>query len=592
MDKRTLMAVVLSVVVITAGFMIQNALYPPEAPPAETAQPEQAAPEEAEDTVDRDTAARDTGDRETPEADTDTPTTGARISASRIVPVERERLSRRDITVSTDLLQVTIDSRGAQISQFLLKEHTDTTKGTPVDMVFNPEGTYGAFRLHFGGPESPAIDAIFDVRVRDNGKTVEFFRDFYIPGQEDQPFTISKTYRFVDGEYLFELDVAFQNSVNQFLPSAAEGYAYTLAFGPQIGPEFEELDNRNEYRRYFSYRDGDRDNINLNRREAELIEERVDWLAIVGKYFAFIGIPDPTEYDITVTTAPVQGLPAASEVYFARPPIQSSTNVDTFRFYLGPKITRVLARYSDAEENAWGISEELEAAVDSRFLLGWLENVLKFLLNLIHGVVPNYGVAIIILTIIVKVLMFPLTKKSYESTARMQEMSPKINELREKYKDNPQKLNSEMAAVYKKEGINPLGGCLPMLLQFPFFIAMFGLFNNHFDLRGATFIPGWINDLSSPESIWNFGEFTLPLLGWNDLRLLPILFVATQLVTSKTMQTPQASAGNMKMMTYMLPIVFFFVLYNMPSGLLVYWIVTNVLTAGQQYFNRLKKHSA
>ena len=131
-----------------------------------------------------------------------------------------------------------------------------------------------------------------------------------------------------------------------------------------------------------------------------------------------------------------------------------------------------------------------------------------------------------------------------------------------------------------------------MLLQFPFFIAMFGLFNTHSALRGATFIPGWINDLSSPGSIWNFGEFTLPLLGWNDLRLLPILFVATQLVTSKTMQTPQASAGNMKMMTYMLPIVFFFVLYNMPSGLLVYWIVTNVLTAGQQYFNRLKKHSA
>jgi YidC/Oxa1 family membrane protein insertase len=459
-------------------------------------------------------------------------------------------------------------------------------------MVFNPGDAPGAFRLHFGGPDTAAIDAVYDVRVRDNGKTVAFFRDFYLPGREATPFTITKTYRFADGEYLFELEVAFANSVNEFLPASEEGYAYTLSFGPQIGPEFRELDNRNEYRRYFSYHDGDRDNINLNRRNTELIEDRVDWVAVVGKYFTFIGIPGVTQYDITVSTDPVTGVPEASQVFFARPPIRSSANSDTYRFYLGPKINRVLARYTDSQDNAFGISEELDAAIDSRFLLGWLENVLKFLLNLIYQVVPNYGIAIIILTIIVKVLMFPLTKKSFESTARMQEMSPKITELREKYKDNPQKLNAEMATVYKKEGINPLGGCLPMALQFPFFIAMFGLFNNHFDLRGATFIPGWITDLSSPESIWNFGEFTLPFLGWNDLRLLPVLFVATQLVTSKTMQTPQASAGNMKMMTYMLPVVFFFVLYNMPSGLLVYWIVTNVLTAGQQYFNKIKKHPA
>jgi YidC/Oxa1 family membrane protein insertase len=204
--------------------------------------------------------------------------------------------------------------------------------------------------------------------------------------------------------------------------------------------------------------------------------------------------------------------------------------------------------------------------------------------------VPNYGIAIIILTILVKALLFPLTHKSYESTAKMQELSPKMQEVREKYKDNPQKMNAEMANMYKKEGVNPLGGCLPLMLQLPFFIAMFGLFNNHFDLRGATFIPGWINDLSAPESILNFGSFTLPILGWNDLRLLPILFVGTQLITSKIMQNPGASTQQMRMITYMLPIVFFFVLYNMPSGLLVYWIVTNVLTAAQQYFNNRKKH--
>lgn len=574
MDKRTLLAVVLSVVVITAGFMIQNTLFPPDAQPAQE-ETDTRRVSESEGATQEDSAA--------PSATV--------LAASNIVPVEVEGLRSREVVVNTDLLQVVIDTRGGRITDFLLREHLDG--GSPVDMIFNPEETPGAFGLRFGGPQAPPIDAVYDVRVRDNGLTVDLFRDFYTPGREEQPFTITKTYRFLPGEYLFELEVAIENSVNQFLPVSDDGFAYTLSFGPQIGPEFRVLDNRNEFRRYYSYRDGRRSNINLNRRESELLEERVDWVGVVGKYFTFVAVPGATDYEITVTTAPVDGVPAASRVFFARPPIRSSANSDIFRFYLGPKINRVLQRYNEPDQNGFGARDlGLESTVDSRFLLGWLENVLKFMLNTIVRVVPNYGVAIIILTIIVKVLMFPLTKKSYESTSRMQEMSPKINELREKYKDNPQKLNQEMAAVYKKEGINPLGGCLPMALQFPFFIAMFGLFNNHFDLRGATFISGWIDDLSAPESIWNFGEFTLPFLGWNDLRLLPILFVGTQLITSKTMQTPQASAGNMKMMTYMLPIVFFFVLYNMPSGLLVYWIVTNVLTAGQQYVNRLKKQQA
>jgi len=203
----------------------------------------------------------------------------------------------------------------------------------------------------------------------------------------------------------------------------------------------------------------------------------------------------------------------------------------------------------------------------------------------IQRVVPNFGIAIIILTVLVKVMLWPLTHKSYESTSRMQELNPKIQEIREKYKDSPQKMNQQMADLYKKEGVSPLGGCMPLLLQFPFFIAMFGVFNNHFDLRGATFIPGWITDLSAPESILNFGDFTLPLLGWNDLRLLPVLFVGSQLLSSKLMQNPAAGSSNsqMKFMQYGLPIMFFFILYNMPSGLLVYWIFSNILTVGQQY---------
>ena len=135
-------------------------------------------------------------------------------------------------------------------------------------------------------------------------------------------------------------------------------------------------------------------------------------------------------------------------------------------------------------------------------MLGWLETALKWCLNLFYGLVGNYGIAIILVTILVRAIMFPLTFKGSQSTARMQDLQPKIQELQAKYKNNPQKLNQEMAEFYKREGYNPLSGCLPMLIQFPIFIAMYSLFNNHFDLRGASFIPGWINDLSLPEAVY------------------------------------------------------------------------------------------
>jgi YidC/Oxa1 family membrane protein insertase len=141
-----------------------------------------------------------------------------------------------------------------------------------------------------------------------------------------------------------------------------------------------------------------------------------------------------------------------------------------------------------------------------------------------------------------------------------------------------------MAAFYKKEGYNPMSGCLPLLIQFPIFIAMYNLFNNHFDLRGAMFIPGWIPDLSQPEAIFRFAEVNLLIVKIDAIRALPIVYLVSQLLYGKytQAQTPGQNAMQMKMMMYWMPIIFFFILYNTPSGLLVYWIVSNVLSIAQQ----------
>jgi YidC/Oxa1 family membrane protein insertase len=167
---------------------------------------------------------------------------------------------------------------------------------------------------------------------------------------------------------------------------------------------------------------------------------------------------------------------------------------------------------------------------------------------------------------------------------RMQALAPKIKEIQERNKGNPQKMNAEMGEFYKRERYNPLSGCLPMLVQLPIFIAMFNIFNTHFELRGAMFIPGWITDLSVPESIAEFPPgYAIPLLGWTALRLLPFIYVASQMLYGKVIQTPDQKGNKMmKYMLYFMPLVFFFILYNMPSGLLVYWIMSNILTMVQQ----------
>jgi YidC/Oxa1 family membrane protein insertase len=363
------------------------------------------------------------------------------------------------------------------------------------------------------------------------------------------------------------------------------GAAYTLSFGPQIGPKFEKLDQRYEYRRYYTYINGKQREEKLKDNAPAIITSRVSWAAIAGKYFTFIAIPDATQYELAFSAKPEPGIPSVSRFYMSRPPLNGARTTDTYRFYLGPKSQNVLGIY-DNGNNSFNLRDmQLSRVANTSGFLAPLETLLKWLLMIFYRVIPNYGVAIILLTLLVKVLLFPLTKKSSESTLRMQTLSPRIKELQDKYKDNPQKMNAEMAELYKKEGYNPLSGCLPMLLQFPIFIAMYNLFNNHFDLRGAMFIPGWIPDLSIPESVYSFAPYRLPILGWSDIRILPFIYVGSQLLFGKITQTPdQQGNSQMKIMLYAMPIVFFFILYDVPSGLTVYWIMTNLFSMLQQLF--------
>lgn len=279
-------------------------------------------------------------------------------------------------------------------------------------------------------------------------------------------------------------------------------------------------------------------------------------------------------------------------VYLTRGATSASKTEDIYSFYCGPQLSSTLGIYDNASDNVFGLKDHnLKKALDVSWL-SWLETILKWALEGFNFITHNYGISIILLTILVKLLLIPLSKKGTESTAKMSAIQPKLQEIQEKYKDDPQAQNLAVSKLYKEEGINPMGSCLPLLIQFPIFIGLYGLLNKDFSLRGAMFIPGWINDLSIPETIFTL-PFNIPFIG-NKIHLLPILYTFSMIFSMKITQSATTSSqgsnkGMMWFMTYGMPIMFFFILYNAPSGLLIYWSMSNLLSIIQQVYTNKKK---
>lgn len=570
MEKNTILAVVLSVIVITVGMTVQATFFPTQqiAPQkvTEVASNENAAPSPSKTTNVSSAIAYKSG------------------AAGSFKPVNDTTASKDKFTYETNVFTITFDPVGASVSSIKLNKHLD--EGHPVELLFN-EGDRNAFLMYAGRDTSHPIDATFNASV--DGNKVVFSQDFVTEGSND-PFTITKTYTFGPDEYLFSINVNIQNSVNAVLPLSFENEAYTLAFEPQIGPAFDEMkQDQYSYRRFYTKADGSKKKHQVNMKGSIWeSDDTFSWVALVGKYFSAIVIPDRRTNHIQLMQYEdgAAAVPYKNKMYFSRSASPSASINDTYQVYIGPQLKSAMAIYDHAEDNSFGARDlNLQAALDSSSGLGWLESLLMLILNLFYKVIPNYGVGIILTTLLIKGLLYPLTKKSMASTAKMSELQPKLTEIRERYPNDPQKQNLLMSELYRKEKINPMGGCLPLLIQFPILIAYFGLLNKHFELRGAMFIPGWIPDLSQPDTIFSF-PFQIPFLG-NQLHLLPILYTISMIFSMKITQNQSTGAdqkGMMAFMTYGMPLIFFFWLYNSPSGLMLYWSVMNVVSIIQQQF--------
>src|SRR6478672_8659908 len=236
-----------------------------------------------------------------------------------------------------------------------------------------------------------------------------------------------------------------------------------------------------------------------------------------------------------------------------------------FQLYLGPKLYHRLAQleHDEAEVMEFGIFKIICQALLNA-------------LNTLHSFLGNYAAAILALTTIVKLSLWPLQSKATASMRRMSALSPKIQELREKYKDDPTRMNSEVMKLYKEYGINPVGGCLPMLIQIPIFFGLFTMLRQAVELRGAHFL--WIRDLSQPDTVAHF-----PVVGW-PINILPLIMAATSFWM--TYLTPKSGDPTQQRMMMFMPIIFIVFCYNFAAALALYYTVQNLLTVLQLYQNR------
>ena len=325
--------------------------------------------------------------------------------------------------------------------------------------------------------------------------------------------------------------------------------------------------------RAFAYINEERVELKVDDGEADELEDKglLKWAGIRNKYFLISCVPaDREQRSRVVLQGNHQGsnlLPEYSFQIGRRLERASSWNNT---IYLGP------LNYDELI----GYEAELEQAID----FGWpiVSQISRFLLILFiatYQYIPNYGWIIVLFAVVIKIIVYPLTHKTYESAAKMQEIQPKVTALRDKYKNDNQRLSRETMKLYKEEGVNPLGGCLPLLLQMPIFISLYNLFGKTIELRQAPFTL-WIQDLSLPDEL---------LIGGLGLHVLPLLMAVSMLVQQKmTMKDPKQAV-----LVYMMPVLMIFIFWSMSSGLVLYWTIFNVLTIGQQLLvNHFKKEAA
>jgi len=579
MDKRTVIAVLLTFVVLVAWQMLyvgpkQKELVQKEQERKQAAEVMERARPDSLSALERAEGGASTAAGETAAQDERRPEAGrSPISGSLSTgapPVE--------ITVRTQTMRLVLSSLAADIREVELTGYERKNDGN-VQLI--PDEGWGglAISLFDGVSWRRHTDAGYTAIV--NGRRImeaeEIVLDETSPDatvefvlEEPAGGRIEKRFTFRDSGHEVRLDIEIERTGGL---SGMSEYALVWDCGLAVN----EKDEAGDVRQFAAlgmvgeeyYQEASR---KFSKEEEKLHDGMVTWAGARTKYFLSAVIPERKR---SGTLALLGDKEDDFVGYAIRYPFRGDPRLvqDSYTCYLGPLDMNDLKNY--------GVG--LERTIDLGKLRFLSMLALRFMLFL-KRFINNYGVIIIIMSVLTKVLFYRLTHKSTKSMKDMQRLQPKIKELQEKFKDDKERLNKETMKLYKTAGVNPLGGCLPLLFQMPVFFALFNVLRNTIELRGAPFAL-WINDLSSPDVLFEFG-FSIPFIG-NEFHLLPIMMGGAMVLQTKMGASPTgeaAPAAQTKMMSTMMPIMFTFFFYGMPSGLVIYWIVNNILTIVQQYY--------
>lgn len=558
-NKRIWATGAVLIAVIFLSLLVNKRLSRREEAPAEVLETAVEAGSETDGTAEGAAGGEEAAD-EVPEA--------IDVKAEPLQSEEFDGLLRTTVTVETDLFTAKLSNEGGVIESFVMKNYTDADGG-PIDLVLSENSGEYPFTLHFGTIEGRPADDLFLVqKTGAAGKTVvEFSRDYRINGG---PAAVVKRYTFTDGEYVFRHEV----EINREGPGnggAGRGVPvpYALKLGPQIGPDYQTLGIRTDYRHFVYQGERKKRSFATTGGSITRVEGLRGWCGIEGKYFTLLTVPPAEEYTVYLDSRSKEGIRRRSALV-----LQNTAAEDGLYFYAGPRKKEFLLRYNKAETNAFGVSGlDLDRSLAEPRLIGRIANVLKGILSIFYALIPNYGAAIVLLAVILRAALFPLALRQERMRTKALLVEKKVEEIKKQYPEDYSKAQREIQELYRRERIKPVSRMIPLLIQLPILFALYHLLSSHFDLRAAGFIDGWINDLSRPDVLADFYPKTLPVLKWHSFHLLPVLLFGLMLVQSRVIQPPPESNRVQNVFSYLFPVVIFLIMYNLPSGLVLYFFL-------------------
>lgn len=476
-------------------------------------------------------------------------------------------------TIENDLVELKVSNKGGQIIEAKMKQH-DTYKGDPVYLIKDGNAN---FNIEFETQDGKVLntkDLFFEPELSTNGDRQTLSMKAKVSDVKFLEFY----YDLKPGDYMMDFAIRSQGLSDVVRSDLAD-----LTWEVKAIRKAKSLSYENKYTEIVYQYEDDTD---YTGRGDEAIEEDIEigWVAFKQHFFTSILLTDkPFQNGKFISRNLVQDEQVDTTFtknFRAEIPLElkSGEFSESLNWYHGPSDYKILDEYErnldEVVPLGWGI-------------FGWINKYIFIpFFGFLSGVLPSYGLAIIMMTIVVRIVLSPVTYKSYLSQAKMKVLKPEINEINEKYKDNQMKKQQETMKLYSKTGVSPLSGCIPALLQIPVFYALFQFFPSAFDLRQKGFL--WADDLSSYDVIYEWDTY-IPLISWaygNHISLFPILasvaifFYMTMTTGQNMQQSSQPGMPNMKIIMYISPLVMLIFFNNYASGLSLYYFISNLITIG------------